>query len=190
MGTYAGTMTPHPDAPAGDAPPSITVDLTPAIYARIQQAVMRRVMKQGANYPAMVGAGFALTVMIGSLGLTRSLVPGIVCAGAGVALLLAVMVAGRLKMRNYLARMGACFYGEFTFTLEPDGLRFANDYLEQRLRYHAFVGTDLTRDLLMIFTGETAAYGLPVTDANRVAVEAFHRDLVARLPASAQSPKA
>jgi hypothetical protein len=85
-------------------------------------------------------------------------------------------------MRNHLARMGACYFGTFSFTLEADGLHMAGALLDQRFRYGAIVACEMTDNLLMAFTGETAAWGMPVTDANRAEVEAFHRELAARLP--------
>lgn len=159
----------------------ITVTITPESYARMQAFLFKRVQKAGSKLPALIGGVFGLSAMATSWLLTNGIFFGLIIAAYGIVFLLAIAIVGKSRAKGHMAQLGKCYYGEFAFTLQADGVHVANTFFTTHFIYAAFIETVTTTDHLLLLTGPITGLHLPITDANRDAVTAFHDEMKQRM---------
>jgi hypothetical protein len=159
----------------------VTINITPDTYHRMQMLLWMRVYNKGINYAAVIGGvigGFTILISKYQTGSTTN---GVLIAAYALAFYFMIAFATRAKAKKYMFSLGKAMYGNFTFETLDDGLHIFGEYFTKRFLYSAFTETLLVKDLLIIMTGDSSGFHLPITDANRAEIQAFNDDVRKRI---------
>lgn len=162
----------------------ITVNLTPGSYALMARNMQAKLLLRVRIFSAVMGSVFALIVCLvgkltpGGMPLTRTFlvftVVFFILYGVGI----------RLLYGFQFNRLGECFYGDITFESKDDGLHISNGYFHKIFQYRAFIDVVDAKTQLLILTGKSAGFHLPISAENRHAVLEFGYDLLKRMGAN------